>query len=606
MSLFSKFPSYKSLATGTTDVLKRFPFVVLCCFLGTAAGVIILELESASVELIYQKLILIFGLGIPLFIIITLLSEKKKWPPIKCHVINIIGIILLALYYFSFPETITEVDYHLIRYLLLCIALISMVSFLPFTGKEDKNGFWQFNKSLLMKLLNAALYTAVLHIGLQIALAAADHLFGMEVNSNRYFQLWIIVNGIFFPMIFLSGVPNDYDAINKSESYPKSLKVFAQYILLPLVVLYFVILISYEFKIIFSWNWPKGWVSQLVLWYSVVGLFSMLLLHPLRDKSEHKWIKIFFKWFFLALIPLVSMLLLSIIRRISDYGITENRYFVLAMAIGLTVGMLYFIFSKGKDIRLIPIIICLIALLGSYGPQSAFNLSLNDQKSKLQELLVKYNILVDGKIVTTQDEILYDDKKEISSKVSYIIATHGLDQLEPWLDEAEYANLDSLTKYNQDRELIKLMGFIYISKWDDPNSSYINITTYSIRLYDIKKYDYFLEVDNIDSYNNFILDDNNLVVNLSEANNILDVTFSGDLLGDSVIFEFDLKDTVLSLTQAGYVGYDNAIERKHMTFYQSDSNIDMEIVIKYISGNKESDSLKITNIDALLFFSKVK
>ena len=40
------------------------------------------------------------------------------------------------------------------------------------------------------------------------------------------------------------------------------------------------ILIAYEIKIIIEWQWPTGWVSELILWYSVVGILSLLLLHP--------------------------------------------------------------------------------------------------------------------------------------------------------------------------------------------------------------------------------------------------------------------------------------------------------------------------------------
>ena len=231
---------------------------------------------------------------------------------------------------------------------------------------------------------------------LTLALAAADYLFGVDVPEKRYFQLWVLIVGIFNTWIFLAGIPRDLGSLERATTYPDGLKVFTQFILLPLVGLYFVILFAYELKIIFEWNWPKGWVSNMVLWYSVVGILSMLLLHPLRERTESRWIQVFFRWFFRALVPLVVMLFLAISVRISDYGITPNRYLVFAMAVGLSVVVLYFIFGRARDIRIIPIVLCLLAFISAYGPWSAFSVSQHSQLSRLTTYLAADAANADG------------------------------------------------------------------------------------------------------------------------------------------------------------------------------------------------------------------
>ncbi|MBK9634277.1 MAG: DUF4153 domain-containing protein [Bacteroidetes bacterium] len=57
--------------------------------------------------------------------------------------------------------------------------------------------------------------------------------------------------------------------------YPKDYEFFAQFILMPLVIIYLVILYLYGGKIIFQGHLPIGWVSNLILtffciWYSCV------------------------------------------------------------------------------------------------------------------------------------------------------------------------------------------------------------------------------------------------------------------------------------------------------------------------------------------------
>ena len=111
-----------------------------------------------------------------------------------------------------------------------------------------------------MRFLLAYLYSNVLFLGLAIALASADHLFGFDVEENNYLYLFAIIAGVFNTWVFLAGVPKDLNTLNQTTDYPKGLKLFTQYILLPLVSLYFVILIAYELKITIEWNWPRGTV----------------------------------------------------------------------------------------------------------------------------------------------------------------------------------------------------------------------------------------------------------------------------------------------------------------------------------------------------------
>ena len=105
----------------------------------------------------------------------------------------------------------------------------------------------------------------VLYIGLSLALLAVDKLFNAHINGKVYLRLLIIIAGLFNTWFFLSGVPKNVSDISEKIIYPKGLKVFTQFVLIPLISIYLVILYAYMFKIIFTWNIPKGWVSYLVL-----------------------------------------------------------------------------------------------------------------------------------------------------------------------------------------------------------------------------------------------------------------------------------------------------------------------------------------------------
>ena len=476
MSLLKRFPSYRYVIDAAGSAFARFPLALVSAVFGTMVAVNLVDRENVINEHLQEKLGMIALLGIPLFISLSVLSEKQKWGRGLSIAAQLVGVAALAGYFFLLPVNAYESLIHPVRFLLLSIGLHFLVSFIPYLGKDQSEGFWQYNVAMFLRFLTSALYSAVMYLGLTIALAAADHLFGFDVKEIRYFQLWIIIAGTFSVWVFLAGVPKGLTSMNHPREYPKGLKLFTQFILLPLVALYFIILITYEAKIIIEWNWPKGWVSQLVLWYSVVGILSLLLLHPLRKQAENRWVQVFTKWFFRALVPLVLMLFLAIAQRISDYGITENRYFVLAMAVGLSVVVLYFIVSKAKDIRVIPIVICILAFASAFGPLSAFSVSKSSQQARLDAMLAEAGLFANGSLQETPKESSFEIRQEMSSIVGYLNEWHGIEPFGLWLPDSSLAVLDTVNSHTRDGKITRMLGFKFVSGFHtQPTNEYFHL-----------------------------------------------------------------------------------------------------------------------------------
>lgn len=471
MTFLKRFPSYDRLLQGAWQALQRFPLSLLCAMVGTGLAVSLVGNSDDDSTRVLVRWLLIMALGLPLFFSLATLAESRGWTKARSWLVQAGGGALLALFFFSLPPDVSRFHEPLLRFALLMIGLHFLVAFVPYLHHGQLNGFWQYNKSLFLRILLSALYSAVLYLGLAAALAAADYLFGADVPPDRYFQLWIIIVGTFNTWLFLAGVPQDLKGLSASSAYPIGLKVFTQFILLPLVGLYFLILFAYELKIIIAWNWPKGWVSNMVLWYSVVGILSMLLLHPLRELTENKWIQVFFRWFFRALVPLVVMLFLAITVRISNYGVTENRYFVLVMAIGLALVMLYFIFSKAKDIRIVPIVLCVIAFVSAYGPWSAFAVSERSQRARLMSYLAASDTTAAAPTQSGTD-VAPDrvgeksdraesrrDYVEMSSIVRYLTEWHGLEPFKGIVADSALAGMDSLGTYARAEAIAQHLDF---------------------------------------------------------------------------------------------------------------------------------------------------
>ncbi|MBK8749028.1 MAG: DUF4153 domain-containing protein [Saprospiraceae bacterium] len=155
-------------------------------------------------------------------------------------------------------------------------------------------------------MLTGVFYSGVLFLGIAAAFAAMDALFNVNIESTTYLQVFIILSCLYNTFFVLGGVKAPLTAYEVSTEYPNSLKIFTQFVLIPLMLLYLVILYAYMFKIIVQWSLPKGWVSNLVLCFSIAGILAFLLVYPIREEINSKWVKTYSRVFYFALLPLID------------------------------------------------------------------------------------------------------------------------------------------------------------------------------------------------------------------------------------------------------------------------------------------------------------
>lgn len=159
------------------------------------------------------------------------------------------------------------------------------------------------------------------------------------------------------------------------------LKFFTQFVLIPLLIIYVVILYLYSIKILINWELPRGWVSYLVLVYSMVRILALLLVHPLRGDDAKSWVRIFGKMFYYTLIPLLVLLFVAIFTRLLEYGFTEARYYVVLLALWLTLVVGYFALKKNPGIKFIPISLFVFGIFSLLMPfANAFSVAKQSEK----------------------------------------------------------------------------------------------------------------------------------------------------------------------------------------------------------------------------------
>src|SRR5690606_8900758 len=122
------------------------------------------------------------------------------------------------------------------------------------------------------------------------------------------------------------------------------------------------------------------------------------------------WVKIFRKVFFYTLAPLMILLFTAIFTRILAYGYTEPRYYVLLLAIWITVVLLYFIFARTATIKFIPVSLFAFGIFSLVFPYfTALSVSQRSQKDALMKVLQEHRLLENGTI---------NFSKTVSSKIA--------------------------------------------------------------------------------------------------------------------------------------------------------------------------------------------
>jgi hypothetical protein len=456
-----KLPSLEILFNELATTIKRFSLVLIFAFLGTFVAIYLVqrEFDEANIHL-YSKILMLCSLGLPLFFALHVIAEKKQFSLLPKTLLIVIGIALLGVFYFTSGIGNNMPIKFVYRYALWNISFHLLVAFSAFNIYEELNGFWQYNKLLFIRILTAALYSFVLFVGLAGAMLAVQELFNININGKRYGQLFIFIAGLLNTIFFLSGIPKNIQSVQEAHDYPKGLKIFTQYVLLPLVTVYLVILYAYTIKIAIAADLPKGWVSNLILAFSVAGIFSLLLIHPIRNFAENKWINIFSKAYYFSLLPMIVLLFIAIGRRINDYGITTERYMVATLGVWLAAITLYFIFSRKKNIIIIPVSLAVMFFITSIGPWGAFKVSERNQIKRLEKLLLKYEVLENGQAIkiseANEKKLKTKDANQINSILNYLAENHSLEGVAQWFPK------DSVHFFTAGAE--KYKAIIYVEK----------------------------------------------------------------------------------------------------------------------------------------------
>lgn len=453
-------------------------------------------------------------------------------------------------------------------------------------GKErdDIQGrFWIINHRAFVSAIIAFVGFLIIALGLFAIERSLSLLFGLKI-SNIFYEYLFPFAGLFLaPFFWLSTIPKLNEISAKELETPdflsKAIGFLGQFLFVPFLFVYALILLSYGVQIIFSREFPVGTISWMVLGFTITGAIAWLLIYP-NFMRQKKLVRIFRScWFYLTIIPLI-LFVIGVYIRIDAYGLTSFRMLLIAGGIWAFLLTILFLSKKFADIRLMPFLAGLLLLLLSVGPFNLINAPLLNQAARLDASInsalgengIKWN---EESAKTAKGTIDYLYKEDGEKYIERIFEQHKIDYSSS-SSRSELYKILKIDEFTLAEQEVKNRNF------NSLNNIYPNVSSTP----------YYLGNVNIYRYASLPIPVANISFKLAKQTIIIYQNQNTDAK-----ITVDLSEWILEQKN-------DEISNPKITFKLE--NIDYILLVSNLSLNKlESGEWTITVLESLLFSSKM-
>ena len=473
------------------------------------------------------------------------------------------------------------------RYVGIIIFLIIAYFYIPVIGNKDKNYEYRVI-DIFGNFFETVVYSFVLLFGIFAIFFTIDNLFDIDIDIDYYLYVFLITVFIFAVSFFLSKQPKDGDTFDEKK-YSQSMRILLTYIVIPLISVYTIILYVYFAKILITWEWPKGLVSHLVIWYTAVSIGVIFLITPLIETDK---ISRYFKFLFPKLVlPILLMMFLSIGQRIFQYGITENRYYILVLGIWISLIMLYFSIKKPLKNIIIPISLSVIVLNSVIGPLSSYSISKYSQNRRLNDILNRNAMISGGNIVDNPD-ISIEDKREISNIVNYFETSHSLDDIKVLSDDFETTDMNDIFGFSYEPNIYGIgLDIVY----------FYYSTDFTVEALDIAGYQHLLQ--------QYSWQEEDIIIGDFRLTRSIDSNILELFKDDEVIMTIDTGEVAIEKIREFEPGFDdrrNQRSPEEMSYELEENGVKVKLIFTNISGNKEDSDIELNSIEYIILIDDLK
>lgn len=390
LDAFKKYPSQVSSA------FRRFPVASALAFFTFFALVYSTEHTEIFERLAGMRFLAWLGIYPVAAMLISLttslvqesLKSESKLPQAISGAAWLALSIILA---FGITVEISTLTYYFIASTALVYVTATLSIFIaPFWKNKDENAFWIFLFKNLKALVVAALIATLLLASIEALVFCFGALFEHEFDEKVYFYIFYFCASTVFPILYFSGIPSIEECHSETPALNKFATSTIRFLFVPVLSLAILLFYAYIVKFIVLWDMPQGMVSYFVSGFMLYMLALVTILNPTRLAPGNTFEKKLLKVFPAACIPLVAMMSVGLIRRISDYGISAERIYAVTINIYFYVIIAVFLIDKVKcKSRYIAVIFCAIFFVITDTPLSAYSISQRVWMGSIREALTE-------------------------------------------------------------------------------------------------------------------------------------------------------------------------------------------------------------------------
>lgn len=312
-------------------------------------------------------------------------------------------------------DWITSTEY--IIALLICPLAVILSDWI----KENK----RFAERIIRYLVDwvaAGLLALVAYLLVNAIVYSFGYIFDLHIPSKFSFYAFLSASILLTPLCFLTFNRQSEQTPDRPIPGNSFLDILARYVLTPAAWIYTVILYLYFIRIAVTWSLPRGGIAYLVFGFI---LFATILkaLQPLLQKQPCKW---FYERFSLISLPALIMFWIGVGYRINQYGLTEDRIYLIVCGVimTLTIG-LFFSHRWGRYLYATLSAVVLLALFTYIPGIRAGQLGLLSQNLRAERLIDRLQLAdATGKIAPIKrpdsDSIHKKDYRDLYNTLSYL------------------------------------------------------------------------------------------------------------------------------------------------------------------------------------------
>ncbi|WP_300409339.1 DUF4153 domain-containing protein [Lagierella sp.] len=445
----------------------RFP---ITCVLGLILGLLLCFIVD---DVPYQQVIAPYAVtlfvSIFIFIFIELLNETLQVQfSSKLYRIFTYGLGLLFAFviYSIMGRYWNDISPRIVIYFFgFVLFFISLSLYIEKIGNPEGHEFYVYR--ILRGLFVSSFLSFITFLGLSLVLFSITSLFGFVFMGNYILKAFVLTMGTLNLWLFLNNFPRAF--VYEEWLEPTIAKKILKNILIPIEIVMSLILYAYFIQILIKAVLPLRIISYLAIVYGILA--SVIIFFSYREKVASNLLISYY--FPISSLPLLGLMFYTMANRIIEYGLTENRYYVILIGLFLTFFMLYNILGRKKHNIFTLKILSLLILISTLGPLSSYNLSLYSQKNRLSSILTKNNVnMSTGKL--NLSKIKGKDRRNISSIVSYFSQRSEMKRLK---DLGDF-DLATLENSSADENISGYPGVSFSASFDSMDISNFNNLTF--------------------------------------------------------------------------------------------------------------------------------